>query len=334
MPGLAERNQVGKREDLADVIAIVDARKTPFSSMVKKGKKPGNTLMEWQVDAYDDTKLDGVIDGEDVTDFENAGENRAVLRNYIQKFRRTAMVTTDAEETSDVAGASEGEMARSIAKKLVEIKRDMESAFLSDNNSQADTGSVPYLTRGLGKWIISAASADTDVNPVPQAYLPAAAQIITTATASLDEDTDIQGILKAIFDNGGDGGDYKLICGSTLRRRFTDMTRTDGGSETAKIRTFQGSQESKEITNSTAIFNGDFGSIEVIASNFIGRSASTNTTDIDRGYVLDMDKLIARYVSLPKVKKLEDRGGGPRALIDAKVGLICLNPKGMGKFQP
>jgi hypothetical protein len=331
MPALAERNQVGKREDLADKISIVDARATPFASMVKKGKKPGNTLMEWQVDAYDDTRLDGVIDGTDVEEFENAGENRAMLRNYIQLFRRTAKVTNLAEDVSNVAGASEGEMARSIAKKLVEIKRDQEAAFLSDNNSQADTGGVPYITRGLGKWIVA---TDSDVNPVPAAYLPASAQIITTATASLDEDTDIQGMLKAIFDNTGLQGNYKLICGSTLRRRFTDMTRTDGGSETAKIRTFQGSIDSKEITNSTAIFNGDFGSIEVIPSQFIGRSKTSNTTDIDRGYVLDMDKIVARYTSLPSVKKLEDRGGGPRALIDMGLGLIVQNPKGLGKFQP
>lgn len=331
MPGLTEITQVGKREDLADMISIVDAKGTPFASMVKKGKKPGNTLMEWQVDAYDDTRLAGVVDGTDVDEWENAAENRAVLKNTIQNFRRTAKVTPLAEEVSNVAGASEGEMARSIAKKLVEIKRDQEAAFLSDNNSQTDTGSVPYLTRGLGKWIVT---SDSDQYPVPAAYLPAAAQVITTATASLDEDTDIQGMLKAIFDNTGLQGDYKLICGSTLRRRFTDMTRTDGGSETAKIRTFQGSQESKEITNSTAIFNGDFGSIEVIPSQFIGRSATSNTTDIDRGYVLDMDKIVARYTALPKVRKLEDRGGGPRALIDCGLGLIVQNPKGLGKFQP
>ena len=40
MAGLVERNQVGKREDLADIISIVDAKKTPFTSMVKKGSAP------------------------------------------------------------------------------------------------------------------------------------------------------------------------------------------------------------------------------------------------------------------------------------------------------
>ena len=33
----------GKREELADLIALVDAKDTPFTSMAKKGSKPGNT---------------------------------------------------------------------------------------------------------------------------------------------------------------------------------------------------------------------------------------------------------------------------------------------------
>ena len=38
-------SQSGAREDLSNLIANVDAKSTVFSSMAKKGKKPGNVLI-------------------------------------------------------------------------------------------------------------------------------------------------------------------------------------------------------------------------------------------------------------------------------------------------
>ena len=37
--------QSGGREDLSDLISNVDAKSTVFSSLAKKGKKPGNVVM-------------------------------------------------------------------------------------------------------------------------------------------------------------------------------------------------------------------------------------------------------------------------------------------------
>ena len=48
-------------------------------------------------------------------------------------------------------------------------RRDqLEAAIGSDNEMQADNGSVPYLFRGLGKWIQATAQS---VNPVPALFL-------------------------------------------------------------------------------------------------------------------------------------------------------------------
>jgi len=45
MAELFERDQVGKRESLSDVIAMVDSKDTPVASMIPKGKKPGKVLL-------------------------------------------------------------------------------------------------------------------------------------------------------------------------------------------------------------------------------------------------------------------------------------------------
>ena len=75
MAGLLEITQTGKREDFADVIAMVDYKSTPFTSQCPKGSEPANTIYDWQMDAYDDPVLGGVIDGKDVidTDYVNPG---------------------------------------------------------------------------------------------------------------------------------------------------------------------------------------------------------------------------------------------------------------------
>jgi len=118
MAQLFEIDQVGKREDLADLISLVDAHDTPLVSTAKKGSKPGNTLMSWQGDAYAAAVSTGTVDGTDVSSYENPGVNRAILQNYVQIFRRTIRVSPLALEISNVAGLKD-ELSAGIAKKLV-----------------------------------------------------------------------------------------------------------------------------------------------------------------------------------------------------------------------
>lgn len=49
MPSLVERGQVGKREDLADIIENVDQKDMPVTSMIRKGSAPKNSIVEWLI---------------------------------------------------------------------------------------------------------------------------------------------------------------------------------------------------------------------------------------------------------------------------------------------
>ena len=55
--------QSGGREDLSDLISNVDARSTVFTSLAKKGKKPGNAVMGWQMDKHDEPDATAYVDG-------------------------------------------------------------------------------------------------------------------------------------------------------------------------------------------------------------------------------------------------------------------------------
>jgi hypothetical protein len=141
MAGLLEITQTGKKEDFADVIAMVDYKSTPFTSQCPKGSEPANSVYDWQMDAYDDPVLGGIIDGKDVLDVDyiNPAARRAKGHGRIQKFRKAFMISDMAQNVSNVAGVGKnGEKPRAVKKVILELKRTMEATFCSDQDSQAD----------------------------------------------------------------------------------------------------------------------------------------------------------------------------------------------------
>ena len=327
MPALFERSQVGKREDLADYIALVDAKDTPIVSMAPKGNKPGNTLLEWQADNMPSAVTTGSVDGVDVSSYENLNSGRALLQNYIQVFQRAIRVSPLAVDVSRVAGLRD-ELAGMVAKGIKTLKRDMEATVSSDNDAQADNGTVPYLTKALGTYISTTGGAGG--TQIPSAFRTPSASINTTATASFAE-SDAQGVLTSIYGQTGQFKEYDCVVGTTLKRAFSNLLFTSSVSSDATnnlaataIRTFSRDANSDAYIASVDIFEGDFGRLKLHPSLF--------TPNAFRGYVLDMDLLELRYTNMPEVRELPDAGGGPARLIKAVAGLVCKNPLGLGKF--
>lgn len=328
-------NQVGIRQDLSDLIAVVDAKTCPVVSTAKKGSEPINPLTQWQADAFATTGVpSGVLSNTDISssDFIDNAANRAILSARVQKFREVPSVDDLAQNISEVAGiGKKREMAKAVTKSLEQIKRSMEAAFCSDQESQEQSGASPYLTRGLGKWIQNGAQTDL---PVAAAYRTPTASIATTATASLTE-ANVQDVLQSIYEQTGKVSTYSLICGPNLKRAFTGFTRTQFASTNvaSAIRTLNTEAESKKITSTVDIFEGDFGTLELIPSLFLAKNAST-AEQLSRGYVLDMDMVELRYNRKPRFQELEDRGGGSRGIVDAICALCVKSPLGLGKFDP
>jgi len=253
--------QSGGREDLSDLISNVDARSTVFTSLAKKGKKPGNAVMGWQMDKHDEPDATAYVDGKDVSmgqaqgasnaadspAFGNPGASRKLQQNYIQLFRRTFRISNLANEIQVVAGVK-SELANGIAKKLVSLKRDMEYVFLSDQDADADTGSVGYKTKSLGSFLRrtayelgsapygdlnseNAAYADNDAGGrngtdfrVDESFCMPKDSSYESTVALLTE-ADVQNVLKSIYDTTGNIRDYDAVVGTALKRAFTNFTQ-------------------------------------------------------------------------------------------------------------
>lgn len=328
MPQTFERSQVGKRESLSDVIAVADAKKTPLFATIRKGSDPANSLFSWQADAYATPQSGAIVDGSDVSTTEDAAENRRLLSNYTEEFRRTPKVSKRSE-LSDVAGIGmKKEMAKAIVKKQFEIKRDIEVAWCSDNVAQADNGTVGYRGHGLGSWI--KATAQT-VLPVDSLFLTPSASIDTTAMASLTTAL-ANGVMESQYGVVGAEMSYMLLCGTSLKKQFTKMVgyQPDVASNTAIKRTSRG-DEGKWVDN-IQVFTADFGTYELVTSSFLGWNYSTGANSTFRGYALDMEKFELGFQQAVKYDALPDLGGGPRGVVSGILGLIFHNPKGLAKF--
>ena len=346
---LLQPNQVGIREELADYIAIVDQKSTPFVSMAPKGKDLGNVTFSWQVDNYAAPLPGGIVDGTDVTyTAGNPGSpvnpvpNRTRLSNYAQVFRNDLRIGFIAN-TQNVAGVGNGgEIANGISKRLIELKRKMEATFLATNQTiQADNGTNPYLTSSLGKWLLTTNSAG--IGAPTSTFAPNTAAIDATASASFVEAT-AQNVLTGIYNSTGTFRDYDVFLGATLKRAFTNLTAGGGAvingagttntyTQTA-VRTFNQELGADTFKASIDIFEGDFGRLILHPDVWIGSTdGSAFTTLAYKGYVVPMDMVEIRYAKLPEVTVLPNNGGGEGRLIQAIAGLCVKNPAGMGMFN-
>jgi hypothetical protein len=348
---LLQENQAGTvplastsavREDLADYIAIVDAKSTPFVSMAPKGKDIGNMQFSWQVDNYGDPQLQGVVDGADVTvsSAANPVQNRTRLNNYGQVFRRDLRIGFIAE-TQNVAGVTD-ELANGIAKTLVLIKRDMEATFMCTNQAAQTEVSTsnPYLTGSLGNWLNSTNASNIGACASGSPFLPASGAIDTTAAASFTEAT-AQNVLTAIYSATGTFRDYDCILGTTLKRAFTNLTASGttqvvnaNAIAATSVRTFNQDLSSDTFKASIDLFEGDFGRLILHPTTFLGgKNGTALSAQAFKGYVIPMDMVEVRYAKLPQVKDLPDAGGGPARLVEAIAGLVVKNPSGFGFFN-
>tara|TARA_Y100000004_G_scaffold37266_1_gene39991 strand:+ start:322 stop:1290 length:969 start_codon:yes stop_codon:yes gene_type:complete len=321
MAKAASYNVAGNREDLSDILTILEPEATPVTSMAKK-QKASATFFEWQVDDLQEVEFAGVNEGEDVSAFTNASANRARLGNYIQKFRRTFAVS-DIQELTDTAAVS-SEFAYAEGKAAREIKRDVEAAICSGQDRQADSGAgSPYKTRGMFKWL---------GNGGQPSDIPAAFQNVANNTDATQSEGSFNSVLQELYEaNGMPGGQLTLVAGPQLKKEISDFARQEGGTTALSFSVTQ-SAESKKITLSVNMYEGDFGNVAIVPSVFLNRTSGSATLDSDAGLLLDPDYFALHQLKAEAKTELEDQGGGRRGFCDIICGLACLAPKAHGYF--
>lgn len=315
---------------LLDKVTLVNALRFPLMALLPKGPMVKNVLYEWPLDQYEQPTDNAVVDGTDVSQFDNASEDLAIVQNRMQWMRDSAMVSKLTQDVSDEAGVKD-QRAYAIKKKLEKLWRDIEAALGSDNEAVVGTSSAGNKMRGLGTWIQNGAQT---VYPVPEDYRTPSASVYSSALTSFTESS-LSTVLKSIWTEVGPGERYVGICGGDLKQRISDsFTKvSSGGTDVySTIRTFDQKADAKKITSTIDRYEGDFINLELISSHWLGYNFSTSAANAKRGYILDTKEVDVVWKQLPKVMPLPDNGGGPRFCVDAIVGNRCYNPKALGKI--
>ena len=379
-----ESDQVGKREDLSDLIATADRKNTPFFNQCPKSAIPKNVVFQWQMDKYNDPTADtskvsdssgaaallgtsSVVDG---TDQATTGDvfaetrTRKLAQNFVHTFQKATRIGFLAEDVSTVAGAP-SELARSVARRIVEMKREIEKHMMSGSNAIDQVASssgghnvTGYKTKALGSFIhedgkSTNGGTEAASYTVNSAFQPSAgtgstaAGVFTGAIGTFSEEV-VQNMLEGIYNSTGTARDYTGIVGTTLKRKFTNLASTNTVNSTIahtadpgsgpgtelsaypgiaadRTRTVTKDQGSKNYTSVVNIFEGDFGQITLLPSHF--------TDHASNGYIIPFDEVSLKIHTAPNVSELTNNGGGEARLLRAIMGLAVNNPLSFGRFR-
>lgn len=326
MPALNETQQVGRREDLSDVLVVADAKNTPFTSMARKGKKPVKTIFDWPVGQVPAPDTDSVPDGQPVNGVEDLSGNRALLHNRVHKLRRVVGCSEFAEDVNDPAGIA-SEFANAKANALLAVKRAMEAVFCGDQD--CSLSGTTHTTRGLGSWITNSAQTD---QPVPSSYRTPAASINSNALTSLTED-DLRAIMQSIYSQTGQMGDWDGLVGVDLKTLVSTFTIHDPNvASKTQVRMFNTQLKDNTLHAVIDVIKGDFGQIRLHPTLWNAWNNTTKVANTKRGYVLDMDDVAVRANKLPGFKPLPDDDSGPRGVVSAIIASQLGNPLKHGKL--
>lgn len=325
MPAMTELAQVGKRQEILDVIYNIQPEATPVMSLLKKGSVPLQLLATWQSEVYPDVASTPVVDGTPVSSYERV--DRHLLQGYGHFFRRSWAVTKLANLTN-IAGAGKDEAGRQMKAAMLLMKRMIEQQILSENDTQADNGSVGYGMRGMGSWLSSSAQS---VLPVPAAIRPSSSTIYTGAVASLTE-TLFRGLLEAAYQAKKAPLNLTGIVGIDLKAVLDDWTNVyPVASSTSQPRTTYRVEGNDVYQQNVTMVKFSVGQASLMLSEFIDRDTSTgaaSATSRKKGYFIDTSMWDLAYMEKPANTNLPTDGSGTRGFIDAVAILRCYNPLG------
>jgi hypothetical protein len=238
---------VGNREELADAIYNIAPEETPFVSAIGKGKA-SSTFPEWQTDSLAAAANNKVEQGNQAAVPALTATKRTGNRTQISE---KTFGVTGTQEVVDKAGRK-SEIAYQKAKKMVELKRDIEYAAINNGTAIAPSAGVAPQARGLAGWLATNNSlgAAPGAAPNPDTNTAAVDGVLRSITEAMLKD-----VAQKCWEQGGDPS--MLFVPGALRAAVSAFT----GAATKFDKT-----EDKTLYATVEVYVGDFGRYSIINS--------------------------------------------------------------------
>jgi hypothetical protein len=293
----------GRREDLTDVIYDLTPTDTPFLSAIE-AVEARNMLHEWQTDALAAASADNaVIDGDDPS--ADAATATTRLSNSTQLMDKVAIVSS--RQRAIVSAGRRDELAYQVVKRSRELKRDVESALLSNNAEAKDTdGSTAQKMGGIESWLTSNVSRGTSGSNGGTGDTAA-----TDGTARDFTEAMLAAVLQSCWENGGDPS--MILVGGFNKRKISEnfsgfATRT----HEAGTRTIEAASD---------VYVSDYGWLDIVPSRF-SRARSA--------LIVQPDMAAVAYLQPFKLEPLAKSGHSEKRMLSVECTLEMRNQAAHG----
>lgn len=297
------------REDLADAMASISPTETIFMSTIGT-RNVDNTYFEWSEVDLAAAASNNQIEGD--AGLSNDAPTNAVRKgNYTAISAKVVEVSDTNQNVNGVANAQT--VAKQVAYKLSELKRDMEKMALDNVAGGAGASGTARTTAGLPAFLTTnvergTGGANGTTSGSGSAGYPNAAA--TDGTARAITETLLKSVIASCWDEGADPS--VVLCGSSQKQTISGFT----GNAT-KYQEVDG----KRLTAAVDIYVSDFGTLQIVPARHI------RARDV---FVLDPSYAKIAYLQTARQKPLARTGLSERRLISAEWGLEVTSEKAHG----
>lgn len=294
------------REDLQDAYISISSTETPLQAAIGR-KSVSNTLFEWPVVSLAAPATNRVLEGENAPG-NDAPTNAVRLSNYTQISDKVVEVTDTAEAVNGAADVQT--LAKQVAFKLKELKRDMEVMLLSNVAAVAGNTTTARVTAGLPAFLRSNVSrgvggANGTLSGTTSGFPNAAATDGTVR--ALTEDM-LKTVIASCWNSGAEPS--IVLCGSAVKQKISS---TFTGSATK----YQDMTATKTLSAAIDIYISDFGTLQIVPSRFL----ETRTVAARDVFVLDPNYARIGFLQNVKQRPLARTGHAERRMITCEYGL-------------
>lgn len=260
MPLYTSYDQVGKKEDVSDVITNISPTKTPFQSMIGEERVNARSF-DWQEDSLRAQASNAQLEGFTAQD---VSITPTTLRtNYTQILSETVKVSGTADAVGTYGRAKES--AYQSAKSMAQVKRDLEHAFVGSAQAGGVGSNVTARTmKGVQAQVLNGGSGSLDADDLV---------LYTGGTTTLPSEANFLSVLQHLYNLGSDPSVWMITPGTaTTVAGFAQVSNQ-------RIRSAESTADMKKVVNVVEIYISPFGEQRVVLNRFLKYTANTTNTN-------------------------------------------------------
>jgi hypothetical protein len=301
------------REDIHDALTSITPTATVLMSAIGTSNVD-NTYFEWtETDLAAVNSSNRVLEGE-----ASPGNDTATLGvrkgGYTQLSDKVVEITSTQSAVDSVG--KEGRMAKQMAYKLLELRKDMETMMLDNVAANAGATGTARVTAGLPAYLTSNVSRGTGGANGTTSGSGSSGHVNAAATDASDgnkraiTETLLKGVIADCWSAGAEPS--IVLCGPSQKQTISAFT----GNATR----FKEAEDSK-INAAIDVYISDFGELQIVPTRL------QRARDV---FVLDPNFAEVVYLQTAKQDALAKTGHSERRLVSVEYGLKVTSEKAHG----